>query len=91
MKTAVIYWSSTGNTEQMAAAIAEGAGAALFRVSDFQGSLSDYDRVAFGCPADGCGGTGGSEFEPFFASIEGRELKGQNHRAFRLLRLGDGE
>ena len=30
MKTAVIYWSGTGNTEQMASAIAEGAGAELF-------------------------------------------------------------
>lgn len=29
MKTAVIYWSGTGNTEQMASAIAEGAGAEL--------------------------------------------------------------
>ena len=35
MKTAVIYWSGTGNTEAMANAIAEGAGADLFRVSDF--------------------------------------------------------
>ena len=26
MKAAVIYWSGTGNTEQMANAIAEGAG-----------------------------------------------------------------
>ncbi len=27
MKTAVIYWSGTGNTEAMAKAVAEGAGA----------------------------------------------------------------
>ena len=33
MKTAVIYWSGTGNTEQMAVAVAEGAGAELFSVS----------------------------------------------------------
>lgn len=32
MKTAVIYWSGTGNTEQMASAIAEGAGAELFTI-----------------------------------------------------------
>mgnify|MGYP003379246441 FL=1 len=30
MKTAVIYWSGTGNTEAMARALAEGAGADLF-------------------------------------------------------------
>lgn len=39
MKAAVIYWSGTGNTEQMANAIAEGAGAELFSVSDFTGIL----------------------------------------------------
>ena len=51
MKTAVIYWSSTGNTEAMAKAIAEAAGSDLFSVSDFKGKISDYDRVAFGCSA----------------------------------------
>ena len=44
MKTAVIYWSGTGNTEQMAAAVAEGAGAELIRVSDFSGDIAEYDR-----------------------------------------------
>ena len=39
MKTAVIYWSGTGNTEQMASAIAEGAGAELFTISEFNGCL----------------------------------------------------
>ena len=41
MKAAVIYWSGTGNTEQMAAADAEGANAELFSVSEFSGKLSD--------------------------------------------------
>ena len=50
MKTAVIYWSGTGNTEAMANAVAEGAGADLFTVSDFSGSIADFDAVAFGCP-----------------------------------------
>lgn len=53
MKAAVIYWSGTGNTEQMAAAVAEGANAELFSVSEFSGKLSDYDRLAFGCSAMG--------------------------------------
>ena len=50
MKTAVIYWSGTGNTEQMASAIAEGAGAELFTISEFNGDMAAYDRIAFGCP-----------------------------------------
>ncbi|MGN0619969.1 MAG: flavodoxin domain-containing protein [Ruminiclostridium sp.] len=53
MKTAVIYWSGTGNTKTMAEAVAEGAGAELFNVSDFSGSIDDYEAVAFGCPAMG--------------------------------------
>ena len=62
MKTAVIYWSSTGNTEAMAKAIAEAAGAELFAVSEFSGKISDYDRVAFGCSAMGAEELDDSEF-----------------------------
>lgn len=53
MKTAVIYWSGTGNTEAMAVAVADGAEAELFSVSDFSGNIADYDAIAFGCPAMG--------------------------------------
>ena len=68
MKTAVIYWSGTGNAEQMAAAVAEGAGAELIRVSDFSGDIAEYDRLAFGCSAMGDEVLEGEEFEPFFAA-----------------------
>ena len=44
MKTAVIYWSGTGNTEKMAQAIADAAGAELYSVSDFNGNIADYDN-----------------------------------------------
>ena len=53
MKTAVIYWSGTGNTEAMAKAVAEGAGAECFAVSEFSGNVEDYDAIALGCPAMG--------------------------------------
>ena len=75
MKVAVIYWSGTGNTEQMAQAIAEGAGADLFAVSDFSGKLDAYDRVAFGCSAMGDEVLEESEFEPFFAELEEMEFQ----------------
>ena len=42
MKTAVIYWSGTGNTEAMAKAVADGAGVEAVTVSDFSGSADDY-------------------------------------------------
>ena len=90
MKTAVIYWSGTGNTEQMAAAVAEGAGAELIRVSDFSGDIAEYDRLAFGCSAMGDEVLEEEEFEPFFAAIEGA-LRGKNLALFGSYGWGDGE
>ena len=63
MKTAVIYWSGTGNTEAMARAVAEGmtaAGAEAVLLTPDQvqpGDLNAYGAIAFGCPAIGspCG------------------------------------
>lgn len=90
MKTAVIYWSGTGNTEQMARAVAEGTGADLFKVSEFTGKIADYDRIALGCPAMGAEELEETEFEPFFASIEG-ELSGKTVGLFGSYGWGDGE
>ena len=90
MKTAVIYWSGTGNTEAMAKAVAEGAGAELFTVSEFSGNVEDYDAVAFGCPAMGAEMLEEDEFEPFFTEIEGR-LSGKKVGLFGSYGWGDGE
>ncbi|MBE6845803.1 MAG: flavodoxin [Ruminococcus sp.] len=90
MKTAVIYWSGTGNTEAMAKAIAEGAGAELFSVSEFSGSINEYDRIAFGCPSMGAEELEEGEFAPFFDSIES-ELNGKTIGLFGSYGWGDGE
>lgn len=90
MKTAVIYWSGTGNTEAMAKAVAEGAGAELFAVSDFSGSVDDYEAIAFGCPAMGAEVLEEEEFEPFFSAIEGG-LSGKKVALFGSYGWGDGE
>ena len=56
-KVAVVYWSGTGNTEEMANKVAEGAKAAgaeveVISADDFDGTdISSFDGVAFGCPA----------------------------------------
>lgn len=89
-KTAVIYWSGTGNTEALAKAVAEGAGAELFSVSDFSGDVSTYDALAFGCPAMGAEELEESEFEPFFASAEDK-LNGKKVALFGSYGWGDGE
>ena len=55
-KAAVIYWSQTGNTEQMATAIAEGIREGgmdcdLLNVADTNASAAaGYDKIALGCP-----------------------------------------
>lgn len=90
MKTAVIYWSGTGNTEAMAKAVAEGAGAELFSVSEFSGNIADYDAIAFGCPSMGAEELEESEFEPFFAGIEA-SLSGKKVALFGSYGWGDGE
>ena len=90
MKTAVIYWSGTGNTEMMAKAIAEGAAADIFTVSEFGGNIADYDRIAFGCPAMGAEVLEEDEFEPFFTDAES-SLSGKTIALFGSYGWGDGE
>ena len=90
MKTAVIYWSGTGNTEAMANAVAEGAGVDAMTVSDFSGNVEDFDALAFGCPAMGAEVLEEDEFEPFFTGIESK-LSGKKVFLFGSYGWGDGE
>ena len=90
MKTAVIYWSGTGNTEAMAKAVAEAANAELFAVSEFGGNAAEYDAFAFGCPAMGAEVLEEDEFEPFFTNIED-SLSGKKVLLFGSYGWGDGE
>ncbi|MBR4200073.1 MAG: flavodoxin [Oscillospiraceae bacterium] len=90
MKTAVIYWSGTGNTEAMANAVAEGAGVDALTVSDFGGNAADFDALAFGCPAMGAEVLEEDEFDPFFTGIE-KELSGKTVLLFGSYGWGDGE
>ena len=72
MKTAVVYWSMTGNTEQMAQAVKEGAGNDCFlsEVGNTNAQdISKYDAIALGCPAMGDEALDDGEFEPFFEEL----------------------
>ena len=95
-KAAVIYWSGTGNTEAMANAVVEGAKAkgaevSLFTADEFDASMLDaLDAVAFGCPAMGAEVLEEDEFEPMFASCEGK-LGGKRIALFGSYGWGDGE
>lgn len=96
MKIAVVYWSSTGNTEAMAQAVAEGArkagaSAELFTATEFDGGKVDaFDAIAFGCPAMGAEELEDSEFAPMFEGCESR-LSGKKIALFGSYGWGDGE
>ena len=79
MKTAVVYWSGTGNTEMMAQEVLQGmkdqgAEAEMIEVSSFQAEqMGDYD-----------------EFVPVFEACESA-LSGKKIGLFGSYGWGDGE
>lgn len=92
-KVAVIYWSGTGNTEAMADAVKQGAGAGaeLYTASEFNsGDVSEFDAFAFGCPAMGSEQLEDGEFEPMFDSLKD-SLSGKPVALFGSYGWGDGE
>ena len=95
-KIAVVYWSGTGNTEAMAAAVADGARnkgaeAALLTASEFGADqVADFDAIAFGCPAMGAEALEEDEFEPTFSACES-QLDGKKIALFGSYGWGDGE
>ena len=93
-KVAIVYWSGTGNTKIMAEAVLEGAKnkgleATLFDVSEFNKDMvSDFDAIAFGCPAMGAEALEEVEFEPVFSECD---LNGKNIALFGSYGWGGGE
>lgn len=95
-KTAIIYWSGTGNTEAMAMAIADGAkevnpDTKFFNVSTISADeAASYDTLILGCPAMGSEVLEESEFDPFFTELEPK-LSGKKVALFGSYGWGDGE
>ena len=77
-KVSIVYWSGTGNTETMAAAMAEGAKDAgaeveLLTVDKAEAAaLSEAKAFALGCPAMGAEELEEGEMEPFMAELDSR-------------------
>ena len=96
MRTAVVYWSGTGNTEAMAQEVEQGmkeagAEADVFEASAFSGDkMGEYDAVAFGCPSMGDEELEDTEFAPMFESCKGG-LSGKKIGLFGSYGWGDGE
>ncbi len=95
-KIAVVYWSGTGNTEQMASMVSEGAQSAgaqvsLFTAAEFSAdSVDSYDALAFGCPSMGSEQLEECEFEPMFSACLDK-LSGKKVGLFGSYGWGDGE
>ena len=95
-KTAVVYWSGTGNTEAMANAVLggmkqAGAQAQLFSAADFDAALvPQLDAIAFGCPSMGSEELEETEFAPMFDACEAA-LRGRRIALFGSYGWGDGE
>ena len=95
-KTAVIYWSGTGNTEAMANAAAEGmrqAGAecsVLTSADVTADAVAALEAVALGCPAMGAEELEETEFAPMFDAVK-PALAGKAVALFGSYGWGDGE
>lgn len=95
-KTAVVYWSGTGNTQMMAEKVAEGVRAAgaeadVYNCTEFSANLMDnYEAVAFGCPSMGSEQLEDTEFEPVFTECEAK-LSGKVIGLFGSYGWGDGQ
>ncbi len=95
-KVAVVFWSGTGNTEAMAAAVAQGVrdggGEVMVKTAaEFtEAELDQFDAVAFGCPSMGAEELEETEFEPLFERCRGG-IRGKRLGLFGSYGWGDGE
>lgn len=95
-KIAVVYWSGTGNTEEMAKAVLRGINQSggkgtLYTSAEFSDGMMDaFDAFAFGCPAMGAEVLEETEFEPMFEACK-KKLNGKKAAIFGSYGWGDGE
>ena len=95
-KILVAFWSQTGNTQNMANAVGEGAKAAGAEVNVLPVSavsmddVKSADAVALGCPAMGAEVLEETEMEPFMEEAEGA-ISGKRVGLFGSYGWGDGQ
>ena len=93
----IIYWSGTGNTQEMAVAVAEGAKSLGMDVTVKEvanASVEDVvgaDAVALGCPSMGSEELEEEEMEPFVQALEKEDLSEKPMALFGSFDWGDGE
>ncbi|MFP3042955.1 flavodoxin [Treponema primitia] len=96
-KVVIVYWSSSGNTESMAKAVAkgvtEGGGEAICKTPDAAPAdlVQSADALAFGSPAMGDEVIEEGDMEPFIASLGSDRIKDKPLGLFGSYDWGDGQ
>lgn len=91
MSTIVVYWSGTGNTEDMANNIADALGVSAVNVSDVTlDSVLENDTIVLGCPAMGAEELEEGEFAPLYDALK-ENGKDKRYAFFGSYGWGGGE
>ena len=96
MSIKIVFWSGSGNTEEMAGAVADGvkgagASAEVIEVSSANAAELAKDNVfALGCPSMGSEQLEETEMEPFVEELESL-VSGKKILLFGSYGWGDGE
>lgn len=91
MKSLIIYWSMSGNTESIAQKIAGDVAGDVVQVSNVDLSkIDEYDTIIFGCPAMGSEELEDTEFRPGYEAVMDK-VKDQRIFLFGSFGWGDGE
>ena len=70
MKNIIVYWTGTGNTEEMANRIAGDLGCEALNVANTTpDAVLEADTIIFGCPAMGAEELEDGEFRPFYDEV----------------------
>lgn len=91
MSQVIVFWSGTGNTEDIANKIKNDLNCDMFNVSEANvDDILKYDTIILGCPAMGAEELEDSEFRPFFDSFIA-SAGSKNIALFGSYGWGDGE
>ena len=91
MKRIVVYWTGTGNTEEIANKIAGDLGCDALNVNATTPSdVLENDLIIFGCPAMGAEELEDAEFKPFYDEVMA-SIGDKKVALFGSYGWGDGE
>ncbi len=91
MKKIIVYWTGTGNTEEIANKIAGDLGLSAFKVNEVTVDATlENDLIILGCPAMGAEVLEEEEFQPFYDELKAK-IGNQKVALFGSYGWGDGE